>query len=81
MAISNAHAQLNPDSVDNIILYKFEGPQVGENKYVLCVNSESLAKGKTSVVIIGNTFSVRPLGTRYWVVMTHAEILQTYPYY
>jgi hypothetical protein len=27
LAISNARAQLNPDGVDDMILYKFDGPQ------------------------------------------------------
>lgn len=76
LTISAVQAQVHP-SDDRLILYKLDGTHGVHGKYVLCMSSESPEKGKTSLMVIGDTFSVQPRGAMYWVVMTNADILQT----
>jgi hypothetical protein len=56
------------------MLYKVDRMQ---GKYVLCMNSTSSKNNTTSLVVIGDTFSLQTnVGSR-WIIMTNAYILKT----
>jgi hypothetical protein len=57
-----------------LMLYRLEGAQ---GRYVLCMSFESPEKGKTSVVVVGDTFSVQPRGSVCGVIMSNAYVLQS----
>ena len=79
LTISVVRGQINP-SDGRLILYKLDsnGMHGIQEKYVFCISSESPEKGKTSLVVIGDTFSVESHGAMCWVTMTNADILQTH---
>ncbi|HEV2695523.1 MAG TPA: hypothetical protein VG347_21700 [Verrucomicrobiae bacterium] len=63
-----------------LILYKINSGEAHgiKRKYILCVNSNSPKDGKTSLIVMGDTFSVEKHGDECWVSMTNTCVLQTH---
>jgi hypothetical protein len=74
--ISVARGQVGPigPSDGYLMLYRLDGTP---NRYVLSMSFESREKDKTSFVVIGDTFSVKPDGAMCSVVMSNVYILET----
>jgi hypothetical protein len=76
ITISVARGQTkSPFSSDGyLMLYRLDR---APGKYVLCMSSESPEKGKTSTVVVGDTFTIQPSNGVCIVIMSNAYFLQT----
>src|SRR4051812_21508448 len=82
ITISAARGQVAPSGptdglgpIDGrLLLYRLDGTQ---GKYLLSMSLESGKNVKTSFVVIGDTFSVRPSGAVCSVLMSNVYILET----
>lgn len=70
-------SRVNP-SEHTLILYKVDRMQ---GKYVLCMNSTSSKNNKTSLVVIGDSFSTQTSAGFRWIIMTNAYVLKTIFYH
>lgn len=72
LTISIVRGQIGPNS-NHLMLYEANRLP---GKYVLCAYFPA-SGDYTSIVVIGDTFSVQPHGGMYWVVMTNAYVFKT----